>query len=56
MVFIIIYWLVGLALAVLQKEPEKSNREEKTIFTFLLIFIVVAWPLYVIIRLLGGRE
>ncbi|MGY0692635.1 hypothetical protein ACW2QC_07550 [Virgibacillus sp. FSP13] len=56
MVFITAYWIVGFLLAIAKKEPVNGSRQENSMFIFLLIFIVIAWPLYIFIRLLiGGR-
>ncbi|WP_106494909.1 hypothetical protein [Lentibacillus sp. Marseille-P4043] len=56
MEFIVAYWIVGFLLAIVQKEPVNGSKQENSIFIFLLIFIVIAWPLFIFIRLLIGGK
>lgn len=53
MIFILAYWMIGILLVFTQEEPE--SREDRSIFIFLLMFIVAAWPIYILVRLIGGK-
>ncbi|SFG34057.1 hypothetical protein SAMN05216353_13619 [Halobacillus alkaliphilus] len=48
--FFLFYILPGFILCMVQKEPTHETREDRSFYIFYLLFILIFWPAFIVIK------
>ncbi len=51
MFFVIIFLGIGLVIGAFHKEPDHMSPEEEACYIFILVMIIMAWPLWLLYKL-----